>query len=187
VHTYASLLVIGAMLAQNPTSKYDQPIIYASRLLNKTKHNYTIIDREALTMVYVLHKFKHFLLGNKFVFYVNHMALVYLVNKPHVSRRIAIWLLLLLEYEFIVVYKPSRTHVVVDVLSRLPYSSKPLGVLDQIADASLLFIEPIWMQEMKSYLETGQMLENLNLVQKQKLPKKVKPFTLKKGIMYRVG
>jgi hypothetical protein len=56
------------------------------------------------------------LLGNKFVFYVNHMALVYLVNKPHVFGRIARWMLFL-EYEFIMVYKPGRTHVVVDVLS----------------------------------------------------------------------
>jgi hypothetical protein len=31
-------------------------------------------------MVFALHKFKHYLLGNKFVFYVNHMALVYLVS-----------------------------------------------------------------------------------------------------------
>jgi hypothetical protein len=30
-------------------------------------------------MVFALHKFKHYLLGNKFVFYVDHMALV---NKP---------------------------------------------------------------------------------------------------------
>jgi hypothetical protein len=36
VHTNASLLVVGAMLAQNPVSKYDQPIVYVSRLLNKT-------------------------------------------------------------------------------------------------------------------------------------------------------
>jgi hypothetical protein len=33
-------------------------------------------------MVFALHKFKHYLLGNKFVFYVGHMALVYLVKKP---------------------------------------------------------------------------------------------------------
>jgi hypothetical protein len=58
------------------------------------------------------------------------MALVYLVNKPHVFRRIAIWLLLYLEYEFTIVYKLSTTHVVVDVLSKLPNSSKPLGVLN---------------------------------------------------------
>jgi hypothetical protein len=37
VHTYASMLVVGAMLAQNSISKYDQPIVYASRLFNKVK------------------------------------------------------------------------------------------------------------------------------------------------------
>ncbi len=82
VHTNASLLIIGAMLAQNPISKYDQPIVYTYRLLNKVEQNYIITKREALAIGYVLYKFKHFLLGNKFVFYVNHMALVYLVNKP---------------------------------------------------------------------------------------------------------
>jgi hypothetical protein len=81
-------------------------------------------------MVYVLHKFRHFLLGNKFVFYVDHMALVYLVNKPHVLGRITRWLLLFLEDEFIVVHEPGKTHVVVDSLSRLLDNSKSLGVLD---------------------------------------------------------
>jgi hypothetical protein len=32
VHTYASLLAIGAMLFQNLTRKSDQPVVYASRL-----------------------------------------------------------------------------------------------------------------------------------------------------------
>jgi hypothetical protein len=91
------------MLAHNPTDKYDHPIVYASTLLNKTKHNYITIEREALPMVYVLHKFRHFLLGNKFVFNVDHMAMVYLVNKPQVFGRIARWLLLFLEYEFTII------------------------------------------------------------------------------------
>ncbi len=76
MHTNASLLAVGAMLARNPIGKYDHLIIYASRLLNKTKQKYITIEREALAMVYAWHKFKHFLVGNKFVFYVNHMALV---------------------------------------------------------------------------------------------------------------
>jgi hypothetical protein len=75
-------------------------------------------------MVFILHKFRHYLLGNKFVFYVNHMALVYLVNKPHVSRIIVRWLLLFLKYDFIVVYKLSKTHVVAYALSRLPNTKK---------------------------------------------------------------
>jgi hypothetical protein len=39
---------------------------------------------EALAMVYVLHKFRHCLLGNKFIFYMDHMAMLYLVQKLQV-------------------------------------------------------------------------------------------------------
>jgi hypothetical protein len=40
-------------------------------------------------MVFVLDKFRHYLLGNKLVFCVDHMTLVYLVNKPQVLRTVA--------------------------------------------------------------------------------------------------
>jgi hypothetical protein len=76
-------------------------------------------------MVFALHKFRHYLLGNKFVFYVDHVALVYLVNKPQVSRKIMRWLLLFLEYDFIVMYKQGKTHVIADALSRLPDIIEP--------------------------------------------------------------
>ncbi len=80
VHIDVSLLVVGAMLSQNVTRKGDQPIVYAFKLLNKTKQNYNTIEKEVLAMVFSLHKFRHYFLGNKFVFYADHMALVYLVN-----------------------------------------------------------------------------------------------------------
>ncbi len=84
VHIDASLLVVGAILAHKIIRKTDQPIMYTSRLLNSAKQNYNTIEKEALVMVFTLHKFKHYLLGNKFVFYVDRMALIYLVNKPQV-------------------------------------------------------------------------------------------------------
>jgi hypothetical protein len=74
------------------------------------------------------------------------MALMYFVNKPQVFGKIIIWLLFI-KYEFKIVYKPSRTHLVVNVLSILLNNSKPLGVPNQTMDASLFFVEPIWMQE----------------------------------------
>jgi hypothetical protein len=70
-------------------------------------------------MVYALHKFKHYLLGKQFVFYVDHMALVYLVNKPQIFGRIARKLLLFLEYDFNV-YKYGRSHLMADTLNKLP-------------------------------------------------------------------
>jgi hypothetical protein len=57
-----------------------------------------------------------------------------------VSGRITRWLLLLLEYEFTLVYKLGRTHVIVDVLSKLLNNLEPLGVPYQIVDASLFLV-----------------------------------------------
>jgi hypothetical protein len=94
------------------------------------------------------------------------MVLVYLVNKPQVLGRIARWLLLFLEYRFTVVYKLGRTHVGADALSKLLDNSKPFAVPDKTLDVSLFSVEPIWMQEMKPYLEMGQMPKTLNLAQK---------------------
>ncbi len=94
------------------------------------------------------------LLANKFVIYVDYLALVYVVNKPQVSRRITRWLLLFFEYDFIIVYKLGRTHVIVDALSRLPNITKPIGVLDQTTDASLLYIGPEWLNDVKEFLKT---------------------------------
>jgi hypothetical protein len=80
--------------------KCNQPIAYALRVFNKTEHNYTTTKKEALTMAYALHKYRHYLLGNKFIFYVDHMTLLYLVREPQVSKRIKQWLLLFLECFF---------------------------------------------------------------------------------------
>jgi hypothetical protein len=77
------------MLEQNLIGKCDQPITYASQLLNNIEWNYTTTEREAFAMVYALQKFHHYLLDNKFIFYVDHMVLLYLVPKPQVSRIIA--------------------------------------------------------------------------------------------------
>jgi hypothetical protein len=81
-------------------------------------------------MVYALHKFKHYLLGNQFIFYVDHMAFVYLVNKPQVFGKITKWLLLFLEYDVKIVYKPGSSHLMANALNRLFNQAKSVGVLD---------------------------------------------------------
>ncbi len=105
-------------------------------------------------MFFALHKFRHYLLGNKFFFNMDHMALVYLVNKPQVLGKIARWLLLFLEYDFMVMYKPCRTHVLVNALSRLLDIIEPIGMPDQTTYASLFYIELKWLKDMKEFLRT---------------------------------
>jgi hypothetical protein len=45
-------------------------------------------EKETLEMMYAFHNFFHYLLGNKFILHVDHMAL-YLVRKRQISSRIA--------------------------------------------------------------------------------------------------
>jgi hypothetical protein len=130
-------------------------MVYAFILLNKTKNNYSTTHKEVSTMVFVLHKFKHYLMGNTFVFFVDHMALVYLVNKPQVSKRIIKWLLFL-KYDFTLVYKPGKIHVVIDALLRLLDITKLIGVPDQTIDASLFYIKPKWLNDIKEFCRTCQ-------------------------------
>jgi hypothetical protein len=145
VHTNACQLVIGAILAQNLIGKINQPIMYSSRLFNYVERNYITTKRMALVMVYALQKFKHYLLGNKFTFYVDHMTLMYLVNKPQVSGMLARWLLLFLEYDFKIVYKQGRSHLMVDALSRLSNQIKPIGIPNQTCDAHLFTLQLEWL------------------------------------------
>jgi hypothetical protein len=65
-------------------------------------------------MLFAIHKFKHYLLNNMFVFYVDHLELVNLVKKQLVLRCLVQWILFFLEYGFIMVYKWKDTHVVMD-------------------------------------------------------------------------
>jgi hypothetical protein len=145
-------LVVGIMLAQNPNKKCDQPIAHAFRFLNNVKKNYTITKRETFSMVYALHKLKHYLLGNKFVFYVNHVALMYFVKKPQLLGRITRWLLLFLEYDFLMVYKLRHSHLVVDAFSQLPNVIKKRKVFDRTTNASLFILQSEWLQEAHTYI-----------------------------------
>ena len=45
------------------------------------------IEREALGMIFAIQKTCHYLLDYPFTFYVDHDALKYLINKPHLHGR----------------------------------------------------------------------------------------------------
>ena len=97
VHVDASSIGLGAVLAQPRAGDVDHPLTFASRKLSTAEINYTTTERESLAMVYVLQKFRHYLLGGHFKMFTDHYALNYLVNKPVLVGIICRWLLLFQE------------------------------------------------------------------------------------------
>lgn len=62
VHIDASSIALGGFLAQPGETLVDHPVYFASRKLSTTERNYTTTEQEALSMVYSLQNFRHYLL-----------------------------------------------------------------------------------------------------------------------------
>jgi hypothetical protein len=131
------------MLAQLGAGDIDHLLAFASRKLSTTEINYTTTEREGLSMVYALHKFRHYLLGGKFKMFIDHSTLKYLVNKPMLGGRIWKWVLLFQEYDFEILVKPGRMNKGLDYLSRLEHGEEPTSLEDTLPDAQYLAIRKI--------------------------------------------
>ena len=106
VHIDALTYEVGCILAQSGKKNMAFPICYANTQLNLGEKNYLTIDREGLRMAFGVKKYRHnLLIANKFVFFTDHQALLYLVNKPCNTGRIVRWFLILLKFDFTIVVK----------------------------------------------------------------------------------
>jgi hypothetical protein len=82
VHVDASAIAVGIVPVQPGEGNIDHPISFSSGKFFQAEKNYTTTEHEGLVMVYAMQKFPHYLLGNAFKFFTDHLALKYLVNKP---------------------------------------------------------------------------------------------------------
>ncbi len=69
-------------------------------------------------------------------------------------NHIAKWLLLFLEYDSSVVYKPIKSHLVVEALLQLSNLGEPIGIPNQEIDVYLFILELVGLQDIHSYLST---------------------------------
>jgi len=125
VQTDASVCGIGAVLSQkHPAPPQERPISFISRTLKKHEKNYSITHLELLAVIWALKKFRHYILGTKFIIQTDHIALQSIRNTKEIhSGRIARWILTLQEYEpFEVQYRKGTSNGNADALSRLPIS-----------------------------------------------------------------
>ncbi len=117
IHTDASGTAIGSVLTQNHCGT-DLPVAYFSRKLNSAETRYTVSEKEALAIVASVKHFSHYVFGHKFEVITDHAPLKYLFANRATVPRITRWALLLSEFNFEILYRPGKDHVVPDALSR---------------------------------------------------------------------
>ena len=121
---------LGAVLCQRSPSTATSPareavIAYASRSLTDAEAKWIggVKEWEALAIVWACELFKHYLIGRKFVVQTDHSNLQWLLQQK--NGRLERWAMRLLEFDFLLQYRPGNSNANADALSRHPWTGKP--------------------------------------------------------------
>lgn len=135
-------------------------------------------------MVYAMQKFHHYLLVTPFVFYVDHQALLDMVNKLVIQGRIIQWLLMLQEFTFKIIVQPGKKHVSTNHLSCLKTGEPTDKVNNDFPDAQLfqIVVLPQWYTSIGEYLSMGQFPSNMPPNERHKLVLRSQTFQLIDGL-----
>ncbi|GKB13571.1 reverse transcriptase domain-containing protein [Tanacetum coccineum] len=181
----ASDYAIGAVLGQR-IEKHFRPIHYASKTMTEAETNYTTTEKEMLAVVYAFEKFRSYLIMNKSVVYTDHSALKYLFNKKDAKARLLRWVLLLQEFDFLVIDTKGAENYAADHLSRLenPYENVfdpkeinetfPLETLNTVTSHDDQ--NTPWFADIANYHAGNFLVKGMSSQQKKKFFKDVKHY-----------
>nr|CAD40080.1 OSJNBa0085C10.32 [Oryza sativa Japonica Group] len=80
---------VGAVLGQTKNKKH-HAICYASKTLTGAQFNYSTTEKELLTIVFAIDKFRSYLVGAKVIVYTDHATLIYLFTKKDAKCHVLI-------------------------------------------------------------------------------------------------
>lgn len=83
-------VALGVVLSQGPIGQ-NLPVAYASRTLNNSEQNYSIIERKLLAIIWAAKYFRPYLYGRKFNIIMDHKPLQWLFSYKDPSSKLLRW------------------------------------------------------------------------------------------------
>ena len=143
IETDASGISIGAVLIQGK-----HPIDYFSKKMSLTMQRQSAYTREFFAITEAIAKFRHYLLGKRFIIRTDQQSLKSLLDQNLSTPEQQKWLHKFLGYDFEIKYKPGVQNVAADALSRCFFAAWSTPQLD-------------WLQTLKEELVKDDKLNQI--------------------------
>lgn len=181
VSTDASNVGIAGVLSQVDSKGDERPVAFCSRSLSPAERKYSVLDKEALALVYSVKYFHQYLYGREFRLRTDHRGLIYIFGEtkglPAMSaQRLQRYAVFLQGYNYKIEYIKGENNVHADILSRSPlpnndgFGDDPEGLfvnfiyndLDILSDVDVkaeIENDPI-LRNVKQFILTGKWPDN---------------------------
>lgn len=123
----ASNVGVSAVLSQKCKDGVERPVAFASRILHTAEKNYSVIDKEALAIMYGVNKYFLYLVGNRFAIRTDHKPLLSLFHPQKgiptiAASRMQRWAHFLSSFSYSIGHVRSQSNIA-DFSSRFPTES----------------------------------------------------------------
>lgn len=118
----ASQVGAGAVLLQGGEEDgVLRPVCFFSRKFNRYQSNYSVIEKEALALIWAIQHFEVYVSGGMpLVVYTDHNPLTFLKSLKSPNQRLVRWALFLQAYDLDIRHVKGESNVQADALSRAP-------------------------------------------------------------------
>lgn len=117
IHADANKRAGGAVLVQIQNDE-ERVIAYMFQKFSATQQKYTFTELKCLAVIIAIEKFRPYIEGSSFRVVTDHHSLLWLKNLKDPNGRLARWALRLQAYDYTLVHRKGKFHVVPDWLSR---------------------------------------------------------------------
>lgn len=168
VQTDASAYALGCVLTQQYNDR-EYVICYLSRTLSRTERKYSSTERECLAVLWAVEKLRCYLELSKFYVITDCHSLLWLENLKDPQGRLGRWALRLQQFEYEVIHRRGKDHVIPDALSRIVPGEVELNYIE-VTD-----IKDPWYLKMRTRIEKSPLKFSRWRIDAGKIYKYVEP------------